>query len=269
MHPVSVHSAPRSRAPGFLLTLTGFADEVCGTFARLIAYVGSLTLIAILAAAVWQHVGSVDVAAPTARSQWILADAAVPAFSLRRTDQPDRSATYTVLRHPAGGRKDIFRWGEPSQRPALAELEVYRFGDEADATTDPTRDLAARMAVDGPAELESAGVIDSKLGPFELMRQVGANDGVGACLGFLKRSSVPALQISGWTCQGASTAARRTSVGCMLNRLTVLSAGSEPDIAAWFARAELGRTPCDPTATAGGSADWVTSADNPRLRGRL
>jgi hypothetical protein len=106
MHPVSVHRPPLSRTPGFLLTLSGFADEVCGTFARLIAYVGTLALIAILAVAVWQHVGSVDTAAPAARSAWTLADDAIAAFFVGLTDQPDKSATYPALRHPAGGRKD-------------------------------------------------------------------------------------------------------------------------------------------------------------------
>jgi len=266
MHPVSVHGAP-PRTPGFLLTLAGLADEVCATLARLIAYVGALALIAMLALILWQRAGNVDAAVLSSRSAWS-ADGPVPAFTLRLTDQLDKSATYTVLRYPAGGRKDIFRWGKPSQRPALVELELYRLGDEADAATDPASNLAMRMAVDGPDALEPAGVIDSKFGPFGLMRQTGAHEGVGACLGFLKSVSVPALRISGWTCQGAGVASRRTAIGCMLNRLTLLSAGSEPGIADWFVGAESRRRACDLTAS-GGSFDWATTAGNPQLRGTL
>jgi hypothetical protein len=269
MHPVSAHTAPPRRTPGFLLGLASFADEVCATLARLIAYVGALALIAILALGLWRQFDAPDPAEPAGQSGWTIADGAVPAFALRLTDQPDKSATYTVLRHAKGGRKDIIRWGASDERPALAEVEIYRFGSEADSAPDPTSELAVRMAVDGPAALEAAGVIDSKFGPFGLVRQAGATDGVGACLGFLKGIGEPALRISGWTCQGANTAARRATVGCMLNRLSLLSATPSPDLAALFARAELRQAPCDSPSTAGGMADWVTSADNPRLHGAL
>jgi len=269
MHPVSAHTATPSRTPGFLLVLAGFADEVCATLARLIAYVGALALIAILALGLWRHFDAPDPAEPASRAGWATADGAVPAFALRLADQPDKSATYTVLRHAKGGRKDIIRWGAPDERPALAEVEIYRLGGEADAAPDPAGELATRMAVDRRAALETAGVIDSKFGRFGLVRQAGATDGVGACLGFLKSIREPALRISGWTCQGTNAAARRTTVGCMLNRLSLLSATPSPDLAALFARAELRQAPCDSPSTAGGMADWVTSADNPRLHGAL
>jgi hypothetical protein len=269
MHPVSAHNARSPRTPGFLLALAGFADEVCATLARLIAYVGALALIAIVAIALWRQFGGPEPTEPAGRSGWVIADDAVPAYALRLTDQPDKSATYTVLRHPKGGRKDIIRWGEPAEQPALAEVEIYRLGGEADAAPDPASDLAARMAVVAPDTLEGAGVIASKFGPLSLVRQAGAPDGVGACLGFLKSVGEPALRISGWTCQGAGPAARRTTVGCMLNRLSLLSTARKSDMAALFARAELRPTPCDPSSMAAGAADWVTSADDPRLHGAL
>ena len=62
--------------------------------------------------------------------------------------------------------------------------------------------------------------------------------------------------------------ARRAAVGCMLNRLILLTAGNEPKLAELFARAELKRGNCASAATAT-SADWVTGADNPPLRGTL
>jgi hypothetical protein len=36
-----------------------------------------------------------------------------------------------VFRHPAGGRKDIFRWGPPDEKP-VAGLEIDRPGAEFD-----------------------------------------------------------------------------------------------------------------------------------------
>ena len=114
------------------------------------------------------------------------------------------------------------------------------------------------------AELESAGVIDSKFGAVALLRRAGAREGAGSCLGFFKRIDDPALQISGWSCQGDSLPARRAAIDCMLNRLMLLTSGNEPKLAELFAQAELERGGC---ASATASADWLTDAANPRLRG--
>jgi hypothetical protein len=54
----------------------------------------------------------------------------------------------------------------------------------------------------------------------------------------------------------------------MLNRLVLLTAGNDPKLAELFARAELKRGSCASTTSAA-SADWVTAAQNPLLRGRL
>jgi hypothetical protein len=53
----------------------------------------------------------------------------------------------------------------------------------------------------------------------------------------------------------------------MLDRLTLLASGNEPKLAELFARSELRRGGCG--AAASMSANWVTGAENPRLRGPL
>jgi hypothetical protein len=53
----------------------------------------------------------------------------------------------------------------------------------------------------------------------------------------------------------------------MLNRLILLTAGNDPKLAELFAHAELRRSDCSPAAVPALSADWVTGAENPRLRG--
>jgi hypothetical protein len=55
----------------------------------------------------------------------------------------------------------------------------------------------------------------------------------------------------------------------MLSRLMLLTAGNEPKLAELFARAELRRGSCGPTAPSVSSADWMTDAANPPLRGTL
>ncbi len=121
---------------------------------------------------------------------------------------------------------------------------------------------------DGRSDLEAAGVIDSKFGHVTLLRLTGGADGARSCLGFIKRVDEPGLQISGWSCQGETLPARRAAVSCMLNRLVLLTAGNDPKLAELFARAELRRGSCA-SATSAVSADWVTTAQNPLLRGRL
>jgi hypothetical protein len=96
-----------------------------------------------------------------------------------------------------------------------------------------------------------------------------AKDEAKSCLGFIKQLGDPNLQISGWTCQGEGLPARRAAIGCMLNRLTLLTAGNEPKLAELFARAELKRGNCTAATISATSVDWVTGTENPRLRGPL
>ena len=122
------------------------------------------------------------------------------------------------------------------------------------------------MDPEGGRELEAAGIVDSKFGTVTLLRQAGDAGGARSCLGFLKRLDEPNLRISGWSCQGDALAVRRAAISCMLRRLVLLTAGNDPKLAELFARAELKRGSCTASAA---SADWVTGAENPPLRGTL
>jgi len=245
--------------------LTSFADEICATVARLFAYVGTLALLAILAVHGWDQMGSFESDATDSKAGWNVADRSYPAFAISQTDPSEKSGTYTILRHPAGGRRDIFRWGA-GEKP-VTELEIYRLGDEFDPTKSPIADLAARMGLRGASELETAGVIESKFGSISLFRQTGAKDVAGDCLGFFKSIGEPGLRISGFSCQGDGLPARRATVGCELNRLILLTSGNEPKLAELFAHAELRRGSCVTEASTAASADWMTTAQNPQLRG--
>ena len=123
------------------------------------------------------------------------------------------------------------------------------------------------MDPEGGRDLEAAGVIDSKFGTVTLLRPAGHADGARPCLGFIKRFDQPNLLISGWSCQGDAWPARRAAIGCILNRLVLSTAGNDPKLAELFARAELKRGSCAASATPAASADWVTGAEDLRLRG--
>jgi hypothetical protein len=247
--------------------LTGLADECCGMLARLVIYVGVLALLAIAGVHLWDQLPAIEAAEPAAKAGWSVALRSHPAFAVSQFNLAEKTETYTILRHPEGGRRDILRWATQLQKP-VAELEIYRPGAEANRSG-PVAELAQRMDPERKSELEAAGVIDSKFGPVTLLRLAGDAEATHSCLGFIKRLDDPNLQISGWSCQGNGLPARRAAIGCTLSRLILLTAGNDPKLAELFARAELKRGNCAVSATMAASADWVKAAENPRLRGAL
>jgi hypothetical protein len=248
-------------------TLTSFADECCGMLSRLLVYVGTLALLAIAGVHLWDELPATEAAEPVAKAGWSVALQSHPAFAVSQFDLNEKTETYEILRHPEGGRRDIFRWTTQGQRP-VAELEIYRPGGEP-SPSGPIAELAARMDPEGLRELEAAGVIDSKFGQVTLLRLTGDVDAARSCLGFIRRLDDPHLQISGWSCQGDALPARRAAIACVLSRLILLTAGNDPKLAELFARAELKRGNCAAAPTSSASADWVTGTENPRLRGAL
>jgi hypothetical protein len=246
--------------------LNSLFDECCGMLARLIAYVGALALLAIVGIHLWDGLPDGAGLEPAVKTGWSVAGRSYPAFAISQFDLPGKTETYEILRHPQGGRKDVFRWAALGERP-VAELEIYRPGGESAPSGAAGAEIAARMDPGGGRELEAAGVIDSKFGIVTLLRLGGDAGEAQPCLGFIKRFDPPNLRISGWSCQGDAWPARRAAVGCILSRLMLLTSGNDPKLAELFARAELRRGSCAASATPAASADWVTGADDPRLRG--
>jgi hypothetical protein len=245
-----------------------FADECNGLFARLIAYMGALALMTIVAVSLWDQL-PLRGNDPAARSGWSVAARAYPAFAVSQFDSSGKTETYETRRHPDGGRKDMFRWAAQGEAP-VAELEIYRPGGELNQSGPPIAEIATRMDPDGMRELQSAGLIDSKFGAVTLLGLANRDGDARPCLGFIKGFDEPSLRISGWSCQGETLPARRAAIGCILDRLILLAAGNDPKLAELFARAELKRGNCaSPSAAPVTSADWVTGAQDPRLRGSL
>ncbi len=258
--PTKIHPALRS-----------FADECRGTLLRLLAYLGALAILGLgvygAAIPIAETMLAVDLA-PAPAPGFVPAPRSYPAFAVSQFDLPGKTEAYEILRHPDGGRKDVLRWAAPGEMP-IAELEIYRSGAESSQKVPPAAEIAARIDPDGLREIETAGLIDSKLGAVTLLNLTDHSGGEDrACLGFLKKIDQPGLRISGWSCQGATLPARRAAISCMLNRLVLLSAGNDPKLAELFARAELRRGGCGP-GQAATSTDWVMGAQDPALRGSL
>lgn len=249
--------------------LANLMNEVCGTLARLCAYLMVLALMAICGIALWQHLPDVTSQVPEPSSKaWSAAARTAPAFAVSQFIFPDKTEAYEIFRHPDGGRKDVFRWSGSGGTP-VAELEIYRPGEEVDQIGSAAGYLAARMDPAGVRETEAAGIIDSKFGAVTLFRRVGGTEAAQACLRFYKHLDEPKFRLSGWSCLGEDVPARRGAISCLLNRLVLLAAGHDAKLAQLFAQAELRRSDCGASGAPALSADWVMVTDNPRLRGAL
>ncbi|MCK1514627.1 hypothetical protein IVB22_19035 [Bradyrhizobium sp. 190] len=267
MHSFPAGSASSYNTLSIRPVLASFVDEVCGTLARLCAYLMTLALMAICGIALWHHLPDVT-AMETSPKIWSQAGPIAPAFAVSHLIFPGKTETYEVFRHPEGGRKDVFRWSGIGGTP-VAELEIYRPGEEIDQVGSAAGYLAARMDPGGPRELEAAGIIDSKFGAVTLFRRVGGTEAARSCLRFFKHVDEPKVRLSGWSCLGEDLPTRRTAISCMLNRLVLLTAGNDTKLAELFAHAELRRSDCAASGPPALSGDWVTGADNPRLRGAM
>jgi hypothetical protein len=239
-----MRSVPAPRAvpypPGVYPALWRFAEECNALFARLLAYMGALALITIIAVSLWDELQLHD-GTSAARSGWSVAARAYPAFAVSQSDLFGKTEVYEILQHPQGGRRDVLRWIQGDE--PVTELEIYRPGGEASRSGPPVADIASRMDPGGSRELQATGLVDSKFGPVALLGLID-RDGAPPCLGFIKQFDAPDLRISGWSCQGETLPARRAMIGCLLNRLILLAAGNDAKLAELFARAELKRGEC-------------------------
>lgn len=208
-------SAPALHSANIHPALRSFADECSGLLARLIAYMAALALIAIIGVSLWDQLPLKQFGEPAARSAWSVAARSYPAFAVSQFDLSGKTEAYEILRHPDGGRKDVFRWAAQGGQP-IAELEIYRPGRELSQSGPPIAEIAGRMDPDGMRELQAAGVIDSKFGPVTLLGLTDHDGDVRSCLGFMKRFDTSNLRMSGWSCQGDTLPARRAAIGCIL-----------------------------------------------------
>lgn len=264
----SIPAEYRAGHAGIHPALQSFADDCRRTIVHLVAYMGGLAFLVIVAVCLFDRI-ELDTPTEPARTGWSAAARSHPAFAVSQFDSTGKTETYEIVRHPDGGRKDILRWAAAHEKP-IAELELYRSGGEASLDGPPAAAVAARMDPDSTREIAGEGIIDSKFGPVSLFGFADRMNDVQRCLGFMKNLDTANLRISGWSCQGDGLPARRAAIACTLNRLILLTAGRDPKLAELFAHAELKRGSC-PTGSAltATSADWVTGAQNPLLRGSL
>jgi len=222
-------------------TLTG---EIRAIAVRLFAYISGIAGLAVLAAELFQSAPVVAAIEPTVRPDWLTIERPAPAFEANLPELSEE-ARYVIQRHVrGGGRKDIISFGEPGRSVRYVMLEIYRPGAELSDFADPASEIASRAGSLRPAGAVRVSLpIETKFGRMASVDFAVGRFGGGHCVGFVRNFNMPRLQIAGVSCN-MDTIVDRTAVTCMLDRLTLLSSGSDQKVAEIFARAEVNRKFC-------------------------
>ena len=242
------------------------SEDIRATFVRVLAYMGGLGLVAIAAAGI-SHVPALVEPGSAPHPQWIEVENPHPAFELAMPELATIRAHYAILRRAAdAARKDVLTWGTAAAPGPVVRVEIYRSGDLTEAFIDPESEIAERIVgYTVTDDVNPAGRIDSKFGAVPLVDFAIALHGhQRRCLGFARAFAQPSMQIAGWYCSPGDEIVDRSALTCVLDRLTMLSAGGDPSLDAMFARAEIKRTFCgrrDPIFAA-------TSEHTGSIRGR-
>jgi hypothetical protein len=259
-------------AHGVLRTIGSEAGAIA---IRLAAYLGALAAIAIVVIRLFPVAQSSARTAAPARPEWAAMERPHAAYAVAFPDLPDIKPGYTVLRSPGGGRRDITTFEGQGYRAAgrTAVVEIYRPGSEFPGLQTPEREVMARASEVGMVEsLAASPAIESRFGPMGLVDFTLIRGGVQhGCLGFVGWSAEPQLLITGWFCNAGPGMVARPAVACGLDRLTLISAGSDAKLAQFFAKAELGQPTCNPKYASAGTPfrqpDWLNKRHDIRLRG--
>jgi hypothetical protein len=207
--------------------------------------VGGIAVLSIVGAQFFQSAPVMDAITPIHRSPWIEVERPFPAFALSIPEAADVPAHYAIRRHAeGGGRKDILELGASDEVAPYLQVEIYRPGRETRRFADAKSEIMANAVALGPIGVTVDDPLTSKFGPLAIVTFDTSKGPPRHCLGFARAYDDPRLQLSGWFCQGGETAIERSTLACALDRLSLLSAGSEPKVGALFAQADLNRSYC-------------------------
>jgi hypothetical protein len=250
--------------------------EFRAAMVRILAYLGGIGALSLLAAEFFKEPQVAAIVEPPARPAWIEVDRPWPAFQLSVPGFGEDDTDYAIRRHAAGGgRKDTLSFGELGKTQRYLSFEIYRAGHEIEGFAGAADEVRALAAEHGRVTgMRSAMPIQSKFGKFQTFEFAIGPFGSYNCIGFIRALAAPRVQIAGLSCN-MNLLVDRSVISCALDRLSLISAGNDPDIARLFAQAELKRNFCGQRdhllyATPKRPGDVTHSASSkPRLRGRI
>ena len=215
---------------------------------------------------------------PEARPAWIDVTRAAGAFAVAMQGLDASQSSYLVRRHrDGGGRKDLMTFGTPSDKSTYVRIELYRPGAEGDAIADPL-DAVAALAGESKidAELsETSSKLKTKFGELSVIdMNVAGTDSARACVAVAGAWDDPRFGFVAWWCNPGPEMVPQGQLACLVDRLTLMSAGGDDRLASFFARVELKRNFCGAAgpilaATPRRPDDWIAQKTGPQLRGRI
>jgi hypothetical protein len=221
--------------------------DIRASLLRVGAYMGGLGILAIAAISFLRTPAVVAAIGPSTPPQWIKVAQPHPAFELTMPELAASPFDYAILRRNAdGARKDVLTWGEAGDRGPYVMLEIYRTGSRSEDFIDAASEIAARiLPFTVTDDVKPDGRIETKFGTVPLVDfAITGQAGERRCLGFARPFEQPEMQIAGWYCSPHQEVVDRTRLACLLDRLTILSAGGDSRLDALFARAEIDRSFC-------------------------
>lgn len=236
---------------------------------RIFVYLGALYAMSLAAAEFLRPPEPEPGFEPAPRSEWTIVDRPWRAFEL---DPPgfDEQA-YAIRRHAEGGRKDAFAFGALGVSERFLQVEVYRAGAEIADFAEPAQEMRKLAGEQGRVtDLRPGLPVASKFGRFRTFEFVVAPFGSYDCIGFVRAFEKERVRIGGLSC--SRNLVDRSAIACALDRLTLVSAGSAPDIAKLFAHAEQKRHFCgqrEPLLYRTSKRGGEVLSSSLRLRGRM
>ncbi|HUD88271.1 MAG TPA: hypothetical protein VMR17_17660 [Xanthobacteraceae bacterium] len=195
-----------------------FPQDIRATFARLLAYMGCLAILAVAAAIYFQPLTGIAAIEATPRPAWTNVERPYPAFELLMPELAGSTFNYAILRRPSdGARKDVLSWGDATGAAPYVMVEILRPGVVGERFLDAPSEIAARIiGYTVTDDVKPAGQIDSKFGAVPLVDFAVAPHGKERrCLGFARPLGNPAMQIAGWYCSAGQEVVDRALLACV------------------------------------------------------
>jgi hypothetical protein len=273
----NVARVPSSRPTTILRRLRERLDELRAVTLRVAAYGTVLLIVATVATDLYATFVPAPEASSERQAEWSSVARPYPAFALTIPEMIASAPAYAIRRHNfGGGRRHTMTFGEPGSGEPYALVEIYRPGAETTRFGDAVAAMATLTADFGATRpVAAAALPDTKFGRVDLVDvSIKGPSCPRRCAGFVHGIAEPRMQIVGMYCSSSGAElVDRSTLACMIDRLTVISAESDPALTEYFRRAELRRNFCSDkaaqVAAARQSADWIETGSIPDLRGQL
>ena len=180
----------------------------------------------------------------TLRSTWITIQKPFQLYALASPEFGKVPTLYEARRPDSGeGRSDTLNFGTFDGRSAYLSVNVLRSGETG---TDPGFfvDLARRAAEAGLSisHTSQPGDIAGRFGAIELASATLARGAMQAhCQLFRLHETGPGLHVAGLSCLAGGREMEPGSLACLVDRLSLVSAGEDAALRRFFVAAELKR----------------------------